>query len=212
MSFSLSILIIDDNSDQIALLTRRLQSVEALTCTIHAASDSQEAWETLQRETIDIMFLDYRLSRETGKDVLKRFRNKGINKPVVVLTAHGDEYVAAEVTRAGADDYLSKRDLDSKRLEQVLIRMAESVRKNEAEEAGREAVQRRIDLLTPREKEVMEFVITGKTNKEIAEELYRSENTIKIHRSRVMQKMQARTPADLTRMVLGIHGTNNTRV
>ena len=113
----------------------------------------------------------------------------GTSVRVVVLTSQGSEYVAVDMMRAGADDYIVKADLEPAVMEKSLIPLIVHSRTVKQSHNDAQEVMGRMRLLTPREREVLDLIIQGQTNKQMAQTLNRSENTIKIHRSRVMQKL-----------------------
>jgi FixJ family two-component response regulator len=133
---------------------------------------------------------------ELQEDLIRRHREEQL----VFITGHGDIPMCAQAMKAGAVDFLRKPFRDDKLLQCIqnaLIRSAEqrrrSVEKNEA--------RRLLDLLTPREFEVMQLVITGMLNKQIAGELGTAEKTVKVHRGRVMEKLGVSSVAQLVRLV-----------
>jgi len=195
------ILLIEDDADHADLFRRCLDSIQGRPYELRHVAHAAAAGKALRDEAIDVIVLDYRLGLESGLDLLRRFRAEGEGRPVIVLTGHGNEYVAVEMMRAGADDYVVKTDLNPVVLAKV-IRRAIELRRADRKSKEREALIRcRQKLLTPREREVMRMVVDGMTTREISRRLHRSENTVKIHRSNLMRKMRASTPADLARMV-----------
>ena len=118
---------------------------------------------------------------------------------IVFLTGHGDVPMCAEAMKAGAVDFLTKPVDDEELLAAVARALARSVEVRKAR-AARSSARARLDTLTPREFEVMQGVIAGMLNKQIADDLGASEKTIKIHRGRVMEKMSVASVADLVRM------------
>lgn len=129
---------------------------------------------------------------------------------IVFLTGHGDVPMCAEAMKAGAVDFLTKPVDEEELLDAVGRALARSMelRKNQAEHAS---ARSRLDALTPREFEVMQRVIAGLLNKQIADELGAAEKTIKIHRGRVMEKMGVGSVAELVRMaqVAGVVPVSN---
>jgi FixJ family two-component response regulator len=143
------------------------------------------------------LLLDLQLPDLSGIELQRRL--DGI-VPIVFISAHGELTTAVQAMKAGATDFLTKPvdarvlfDATSRALERACVLYAQ--RKQRAE------IQRRVDKLTPREREVMALVVTGRPNKLVADELGAAEKTIKIHRARVMEKMKANSLADLVRLV-----------
>lgn len=143
--------------------------------------------------------LDLRLPGLNGLALQEALAMAGRDEPIVFITGHGDIETCAGAMKAGAVDFLPKPF----RNEDLLGAIARSLERSErllAEYAAKEKIQALVDQLTPREREVMELVIAGKLNKQIAAELGASEKTIKVHRGRVMQKMQVFSVAELVRL------------
>jgi FixJ family two-component response regulator len=123
--------------------------------------------------------------------------------PVIFITGHGDIPMAVEAMRQGAFDFLQKpfRDQDLiDRIQQALARDAET--RQSLQEHAR--IRARIASLTPREREVLELLTSGKANKMMAQDLGLSQRTVEIHRAHVMEKMGAKSVAQLVRMVMDL--------
>jgi FixJ family two-component response regulator len=118
--------------------------------------------------------------------------------PIVFITGHGDIPTSVRAMKAGAVDFLAK-PFDEKDLLQALARALELAQEQGLERGERTEIERRVATLTPREHEVMLHVIAGRLNKQIAANLGAAEKTIKVHRGRMMQKMQVQSVADLVR-------------
>ncbi|MEX4002071.1 response regulator transcription factor [Paraburkholderia sp. EG285A] len=121
--------------------------------------------------------------------------------PIVFISAQGGMHTAVQAMKAGAMDFLAK-PVDASVLLEATARALAHARRLFARSEQRAEVQRRVDKLTPREREVMALVVTGRMNKLVARELGAAEKTIKIHRGRVMEKMEAASLADLVRMLV----------
>src|SRR5213595_3780774 len=133
---------------------------------------------------------------ELQEDLIRRRRDEQL----VFITGHGDIPMCAQAMKAGAVDFLRKLFRDDELLqcvERALIRSAEHRRRN----AEKDETRRLLDLLTPREFEVMQLVITGMLNKQIAGELGTAEKTVKVHRGRMMQKLGITSVAELVHLV-----------
>jgi FixJ family two-component response regulator len=120
-------------------------------------------------------------------------------RPIVFLTGGGDIQISVDAMKAGAVDFLTK-PIDGKLLVAAIDRALRLDAEWRLENATRTAIRRRFDALTPRERQVMEQVIRGRLNKQIAADLGAGEKTIKVHRGRVMSKMEARSVAELVRL------------
>jgi FixJ family two-component response regulator len=145
------------------------------------------------------LVLDLRLPGPSGLDLQTALANAQRSLPIVFITGHGNVPASVRAMKAGALDFLQKPFHDQDLLDAVQRGLGRS-RAARAEGAERAALQRRVDLLTTRERQVLTLVVTGKLNKQIAAELGAAEKTIKVHRGRVMKKMQAESVADLVRM------------
>ncbi|MEM1353272.1 MAG: response regulator [Planctomycetota bacterium] len=198
----LSVLLVEDNDAHAELFELKLNAIEGLNFDITRCGSGDEVIQNYPSLSPSVVFMDYRLGDTNGVDLIERLRSLGVGWPIVVLTGQGDEYVAARITRAGADDYLVKDDITEDRLIDALDRAL--ALNAERQETGQEKseLRQRLATLTARESEVLDAIMAGKTNKEIASDFSRSIKTIKIHRSRVMTKMNAQTPAELARLVM----------
>jgi FixJ family two-component response regulator len=146
------------------------------------------------------LVLDIRLPGPSGLDLQDALAQAGRDVPIVFITGHGDVPTSVRAMKGGAVDFLQKPFNDQDLLDCVQRALAHS-RAQLGERMERAELQSRLETLTPREREVMLQVITGKLNKQIAGDLAIAEKTIKVHRGRVMQKMHAGSVADLVRMV-----------
>jgi RNA polymerase sigma factor (sigma-70 family) len=161
------------------------------------------ATEFLQAERPDLpscLILDIRLRGMSGLDFQRHLVAAKIHIPVIFITAHGDIPMTVQAMKAGAVEFLTKpfRDQDLLDAIHLALNRDRARRQREAEIA---ALRGRFELLTPREREVIFMVVAGMLNKQIAAKIGTSENTIKVHRSRAMEKMQAQSLADLVKMI-----------
>jgi two-component system response regulator FixJ len=125
----------------------------------------------------------------------------GIRLPVIVMTGHGDVPIAVEALKAGAMDFLEKPFEEPHLLAAVASAIAASQREHD-EAAAVADIAARLATLTPREREVLDRLVTGQPNKTIAYDLGSSPRTVEVHRARVMEKMGARSLAELVRMTI----------
>ena len=146
------------------------------------------------------LVLDVRLPDDNGLDFQERLATQGIDIPVILITGHGDIPMTVRGMKAGAIDFLPKPFTDDQLLAAVAAAIdADRLRRTEV--ADKLGLQKLHQQLTPREREVMGFVVTGLLNKQIAARMEISEITVKIYRGNVMRKMEAQSLAYLVRMV-----------
>jgi FixJ family two-component response regulator len=143
--------------------------------------------------------LDYRMPGLNGLELQNALITGGRDESIIFITGHGDIPTCAKAMKAGAIDFLPKpfRDVDLLNAIARSLRLAQRLMRQHAE---RTRIQALVDDLTPREREVLELVVLGRLNKQIAAKLGASEKTIKVHRGRVMQKMQVFSVAELVRL------------
>lgn len=151
------------------------------------------------------LVLDLRLPGPSGLDLQERLRTARNPMPIVFLSGHGDVPKTARAMKAGAVDFLAKPVSAPALLEAVARALVKDAEDRAVRERKRE-VRARYDRLTPREREVLAHVIGGQLNKQAAFDLGTSEHTVKVHRRRLMEKLQADSVADLVRLAsdLGI--------
>jgi RNA polymerase sigma factor (sigma-70 family) len=142
------------------------------------------------------ILLDVRLPEMSGPELQERLIELGSTLPIIFLTGYSDIPIAVRTIKAGAQDFLIK-PISSEQLLQAVERAIAHHDAVLSLKKMREAVLSHLATLTPRERQVFELVILGKTNKQIANTLGGTERTIKAHRHRVMNKMQVRTLAEL---------------
>src|SRR5579862_656208 len=150
---------------------------------------------------VTCVITDVRMPGLSGIDLLRRVKELGIEVPVIVITGHGDVPLAVEAMRYGAIDFLEKPFDDEILLQSVrtALRQQASAAKRQNERAEIEA---RLAALSPRERDVLDGLVAGRANKQIAFELGISPRTVEIYRANLMDKMQAGSLSDLVRMAL----------
>jgi two-component system, LuxR family, response regulator FixJ len=149
------------------------------------------------------LILDVRMPGMSGLELQQQLNLRGAVIPVIFITGHGDIPMAVEAMQHGAFDFLQKPFRDQDLIDRVQ-RALEADRKNRIELGERTRIRERRNSLTPREREVLTLVSSGKANKITAAELGLSQRTVEIHRARVMEKMGASSLAQLVRMVLDL--------
>jgi len=171
--------------------------------------DSAEA--ALQKLTPDApgcLVLDVRLRGLSGLDLQSELAARNCQVPIVFITGHGDIPMSVRAMKAGAVEFLTKPFRDQDLLDAVRVALERDRTRREQEKEKIE-LQQRFDSLTSREREVISMVVAGKLNKQIADQLGTAENTIKVHRSRAMDKMHAQSVADLVRMIEKLKSLSN---
>jgi len=167
--------------------------------TVRAFSSSKDFLASARPEIPACLVLDVRMPGLTGLELQGELAKRGVRLPIIFITGHGDIPMSVQAMKAGALEFLTKPFPDDNMLKAITLaidrdRVAHRERLEMAE------LRRRHARLTPREREVMASVVTGLLNKQVAAELGASEKTIKAHRAKVMQKMEASSLADLVRM------------
>jgi len=191
------VILIDDDASVRRGVSRLLRSAGYKSEAFASASDF------LAREQYPgpaCVIVDVRMPELNGMDLQNVLIQRRREEQLIFITGHGDISTCAQAMKAGAVDFLPKPFRDTELLqcvERALARSADQ-RWRAIEKA---AARRFLDLLTPREFEVMQLVITGMLNKQIASELGTAEKTIKVHRGRVMKKLGIISVADLVRLV-----------
>jgi FixJ family two-component response regulator len=190
------VFVVDDDPSVRSALGRLLRSAGLRV----EAFDSAE--ELLRRPTPDVpccVVLDVFIPGPDGLDVQQALAQRPASPPIVFITGHGDIPLSVRAMKAGAVDFLPKPFDNQDLLAAVRSALA---RHRQALRARAElsALRTRVESLSPREREVMGFVVSGMLNKQIGHHLGVSEKTIKAHRGRVMEKMRARSLPDLVRM------------
>lgn len=187
------IFVIDDDLSVCKGLSRLLHSCGYVTETYTSAADY------LLREPFDgiaCIILDLHMPQLNGMDVQQKLVAQNNTLPIIFLTAHGDVPLAVEAMKQGADDFLTK-PVDEKILLDAVERALLRHRSVRSEQLITRQAQARLDKLTPREFEVLQYILGGAINKQIAEDLGISEKTVKIHRGKVMQKLDVSSAAEL---------------
>jgi len=191
-----TVFVIDDDASIRKSLSRLLRSVG------HTTETFASAEEFLGREHFDgigCLILDVQMPGLSGMDLQAELNKADYHLPIIFITGHGDIPMSVEAMRKGAVDFLTK-PFDDKELLRAVEGAIEKDRRTRAEYDEILDIRRRIQLLTPREHEVLRQVIIGLLNKQIAWNLDIAEKTVKIHRGRVMEKLRVQSVADLVRL------------
>ena len=191
-----AVFVVDDDDAVRDSLRELLDSVGLEAETFASARDFLDAYDPPRP---GCLVLDIRMPGMSGLELQERLNERDVNLPIVFITGHGDVPMAVEAMKRGAVDFIQKPFRDQELLDRINLAL-EHNRERRDTEAARHIIADRIETLTPREREIMEMVVEGKANKVIAIDLGLSQRTVEVHRARVMDKMKARTLADLVRM------------
>jgi FixJ family two-component response regulator len=195
MTSPATVFVVDDDAGIRVGLERLLRSAGYR---VQSFSSAQAFLEAATPDAQACLILDVNMPGLNGLELQDALAARGWAIPVVFLTGAGDIPASVRAMKRGAVDFLTKPVEDAilfAAIEQALVRGAADHRQQEEVAV----VRARLETLTPREKEVMLRVITGRLNKQIAGDLGAAEKTIKVHRARVMQKMQVQSVAELVR-------------
>ena len=193
-----TVFVVDDDDAVRTSLRLLLKSVGL---PVETFASAQEFLDGFDAERAGCLVLDIRMPGMSGLELQQRLNEIHAIVPIVFITGHGDVPMAVEAMQHGAVDFIQKpfRDQD------LIDRINQALDKDRDNRAGlkeRDAIRRRMQLLTPREREVLNLVTQGKANMVIAGDLNLSQRTVEIHRARVMEKMGASSLAHLVRMVI----------
>jgi two-component system response regulator FixJ len=201
-----TVYIIDDDNGVRTSIRVLMKSVGLPAVAFASAQEFLSSYNPLMAGCV---ILDIRMPGMSGMELQEALNERGAVIPVIFVTGHGDVPMAVEAMRHGAFDFLQKpfRDQDLiDRVQQALARDRET--REDLKEHSR--IRARIATLTPREKEVLDLLTVGKANKMMAQDLGLSQRTVEIHRAHVMEKMGAKSVAQLVRMIMDLEHSENT--
>jgi len=188
--------VIDDDEDVRKALKRLLRS-SGLAVETFSSPQAFLAYPLADRPSC--LVLDVQLPGQSGLELQTALEAAELNIPIVFVTGHGDVPTSVRAMKAGAVDFLEKPFEDRDLLDSIHRALDES-RERRADDAERAVIRQRINSLTPRERQVLELLVTGMLNKQVAGELGAAEKTIKVHRGRIIAKMHANSVVDLVLM------------
>jgi RNA polymerase sigma factor (sigma-70 family) len=160
-------------------------------------------------DALSCLVLDVRLPGLSGLDFQRELAARNIRIPIVFLTGHGDIPMSVRAMKAGAVEFLTKPFRDQDLLDAVRVALERDRARREQEKEVM-ILRRRFDSLTSREQEVISMVVSGILNKQIADQLGTAESTVKVQRSRAMEKMHAESLVDLVKMIEKLKGPSET--
>ncbi len=200
-----TVFVVDDYAPGRRSISRLLQAA-GFAVTVFASA--KEFLAQYDAEAPGCLVLDLAMPAVSGLELQGILADRGSLLPIIFLTAYGDIPKSVQAMKLGASDFLTKPVNDEDLLAAVRVAI-EKHRALRREQAELSEIRARLATLTPREREVLEYVVAGKLNKQIAGELGTVEQTVKIHRAHVMQKMRVQSVAELVRITerCGIGGT-----
>ena len=191
-----TVLIIDDDADLRASVGRLLQSLGIDVQLFASISDF------LKSDLPDgptCLVLDVRLPGQSGLDLQRELASANRRIPIIFITGHGDSPMSVEAMKGGAIEFLTKPFRDQNLLDAIQLGLARD-RERRKDEKNLVALRQRFGSLSPREREILGQVARGRLSKQIAHDIGIAEATVKVHRSRAMQKMKAGSLPELGRM------------
>ncbi len=200
--------VLDDEPDMVKALTRLLR---ARRFEVRGFTSAHAFLEACRPQDTACLVLDVAMPELDGLELQRHLTHQGILIPIIFLTGHGDIPMSVRAIKAGATDFLTK-PVDAAALIQAVRAALQAAEIRRQTIAETEALAARLASLTPREREVMEHVVAGQLNKQIAADLGTGEQNIKLHRAHIMRKMGVESLADLVRAAerLGIRKNNAT--
>src|SRR6185437_3953756 len=195
------VFVVDDDEAVRSALKLLLKSVGLTATALPTAQQFLATYDPLQP---GCLVLDVRMPGMSGLELQEHLNLKGVVIPVIFITGHGDVPMAVEAMQQGAFDFLQKPFRDQDLIDRIQKALAKD-KQNRAELGERSRNRERFESLTPREREVLALVASGKPNKVMAAELGVSQRTVEIHRARVMEKMGVSSLAQLVRIVMDLN-------
>src|ERR1700730_6266429 len=199
------VFVVDDDPSVCRAIRRLIGSVGLQ---VELFGSAQEFLRSKRADGPGCLVLDIRLPGISGLDFQRQLAEANIHVPIIFITAHGDIPMTVRAMKAGAVEFLTKPFRDQDLLDAIHVALErDRTRRQQAAEIA--TLRKRLESLTPREREVLPLVVSGFLNKQIAGEIGTSENTVKVHRSQLMRKMGADSLAELVRLAerIGIPNT-----
>jgi len=200
------VFVVDDDPSVRRAIQRLIGSVGLQ---VELFGSAQEFLRGERPEVPSCLVLDIRLPGISGLDFQRQLAHAKISIPIIFVTAHGDIPMTVRAMKAGAVEFLTKPFRDQDLLDAIHVAL-ERDRTRRQQEAELATLRKRLETLTPREREVLPLVVSGLLNKQIAAEIGTSETTVKVHRSQLMRKMGATSLAELVRLAERIGIPDNT--
>jgi FixJ family two-component response regulator len=200
------VFVIDDNPSVRDALDSLIRSIHL---DVQSFGSTEEFLRSKRPDAPSCIILDVRLPGLSGLDFHREMEKSNIELPVIFITGHGDVPMSVRAIKAGAIEFLTKPFRDQDLLDAIYVGIERDRSRRQAAATG-SILRDHFASLTPREREVMLQVVSGRPNKQIAAELKLSEVTVKVHRRHVMHKMKAKSLADLVRMADKLQGGTKT--
>ncbi len=194
------VFVVDDDDAVRESISWLISSVDL---NVRAYSSASDFLGQCRPGQVGCLITDIRMPETSGLELQDELNRRGCDIPVIVITGHGDVQTAVRAMKAGAFDFVEKPFNDQVLLDLVNKAVASSI-ESLHEQIEQAEIKTRIDSLTPREKQVLEMISVGDSNKGIAHMLEISEKTVEAHRAKVMGKMNAKSLAQLVKMVLSL--------
>ena len=195
-----TVFVVDDDP---ALLRLIRKLVETSGRTVETYASAGEFLENCKSDRPGCFVFDVRMLGMSGLALQERLAVESISLPILIITGFGDVPVAVQAMRQGAFDFIEKPFSGQMLIDRIEAALQEDARRRR-DRGERDEIRRRVQLLTPREKQVMDLVVQGRPNKSVGTALGLSPKTVEVHRANVMKKMAAGSLAELVRMVLAI--------
>jgi FixJ family two-component response regulator len=200
MTAEKTVYVVDDDEAVRRFLRGLIQSVGLR---VETYATAQEFLDACRGAPSGCLLLDIRMPGMSGLELQADLKRREIDIPVIILTGHGDVKVAVHAMKAGAVDFIEKPFNNELLLHAVQKAVADSLRAG-GSRIRRQEIMQRLEALTSRERQVLDLVVAGETNKGAARQLGISEKTVEIHRAKVMEKMHARSLAELVKMAAAL--------
>jgi FixJ family two-component response regulator len=191
-----AVYVVDDDSSVRVAIERLMKSVGL---TVKTFASAQEFLEQATPAWSGCLIADLRMPGMGGLDLQDQLNARQGSLPVIFLTGYGTVPASVRAMKSGAVDFLEK-PVDDQTLLDAVHKALESDREARLNQSEMRALHQRLTALTPREYEVLTFIISGRLNKQAAAELGTTEKTIKVHRARIMEKLQCASLAELVRL------------
>lgn len=172
---------------------------------VRAFASAERFLEALDDDVRGCLVLDVRMPGMSGLELFERMSARGVALPVIFVTGHGDVPMAVSAVKKGAVDFIEKPFNDQEML-RLVRQCLEAERGERAARRAGDAARQRLASLTERERQVMDLVVAGCTNRQVADELGIAPKTVEVHRARVMEKLDVGSVAELVHLVVQLRG------